>query len=602
MKTVTKKLFAMLLVAVMLLSAVPFGAAAAGVKAADCTCPHEHGLDAVTGICADCGHEVTDGVCYVAAAAESKTTTEEPAAKTAPAASESEAAAQSAEPATVGGASTLTLDAPAAQGLKDKIGEKTVTIEMTNTATAKTETVTASLPVGSVINLKYINGIVADTFGEDVTADSAYIVFSPLVQHNLKNGPHILLTNIKVQVTVSKGEPAPDPDPDPTMYHVQLRVVQGMGRTILPGFPAEMDVVAGSSLNLSDMVAAKGYVLKSVVDGASNDLTAQASNLVINSDISLTVTVEDEVDPEPTSYSVIFAPEGGYWTNASMSQRHEPLMFTVEAGGTVASKDIPGTSDIAADQKSADFLYWKNRATGEKFTAATKINGNVELVPEWATKKSTYTITFDPNGGSLRRHEDTMTVHYKEVLDDLPIPSHKRMDFKGWFDETGREWEDGDIYNIAQDLTLTAKWAKSTKVVLHIYMDGNTKKSVYDIELDGYSVGDTITMKHVRKDVWDAGISAKPGKKLEYDGLFDADTWERYVRRGRGGEDAIEIEDARHNDIYVMVFNGQTSHRPWDPTNPKTGDQMMLEAAIAVMGLTAVGFVVMTTLRKKKVL
>ena len=79
-----------------------------------------------------------------------------------------------------------------------------------------------------------------------------------------------------------------------------------------------------------------------------------------------------------------------------------------------------------------DFLGWYyQKSGGTKITADTMVNKirNHTLYARWAPKS--YTVTFDPNGGSVS--QTTKTVTYTYNYDELPTPTRTGYTFKGWY-------------------------------------------------------------------------------------------------------------------------------------------------------------------------
>ena len=67
--------------------------------------------------------------------------------------------------------------------------------------------------------------------------------------------------------------------------------------------------------------------------------------------------------------------------------------------------------------------------------------------------QKTYTVTLDPNGGSVS--EKTFTVEDGETV-NLPTPYRTGYRFLGWFDQDGEQITSATP--ITKDMTLTARW------------------------------------------------------------------------------------------------------------------------------------------------
>lgn len=80
----------------------------------------------------------------------------------------------------------------------------------------------------------------------------------------------------------------------------------------------------------------------------------------------------------------------------------------------------------------------------------------------------TYTLTFDPNGGTLSQTSKAVTLG--KTVGSLPTPTRSGYTFGGWYNEMeGTYLTETAIYDLEQDSTLTAVW---TEVHTHHYEMG----------------------------------------------------------------------------------------------------------------------------------
>lgn len=104
------------------------------------------------------------------------------------------------------------------------------------------------------------------------------------------------------------------------------------------------------------------------------------------------------------------------------------------------------------------FLGWKeNNKTID--TKVYTVNRHLNFVAEW--ELTNYEITFLMNG-STSHNDMKKTVTYQESF-ILPIPTKRGYTFLGWFLD-GQLFEE-NVWKITHDVTLEARWEKSTYVI-----------------------------------------------------------------------------------------------------------------------------------------
>ena len=105
------------------------------------------------------------------------------------------------------------------------------------------------------------------------------------------------------------------------------------------------------------------------------------------------------------------------------------------------------------------FDGWYTKATGgTKVTGSTTITTNSSHVLYAHWTPNTYTITFDPNGGSCSTESKIVT--YGATYGILPWPSLNSHSFEGWFTEPygGNNVSDSDVVEIVSNATVYAHW------------------------------------------------------------------------------------------------------------------------------------------------
>lgn len=269
-----------------------------------------------------------------------------------------------------------------------------------------------------------------------------------------------------------------------------------------------------------------------------------------------------------------------------------------------------------------------------------------------------YTLYFNANGGVVT--PTSKSVYFGSKVGVLPTATMAGKVFQGWKDANGNVYTADTVYQVAGDTSLTAVWQDEALVILYVYINGDFSSCNRMIVLDGFVKNNNISRSDVVSQV--AKYYAPASGYLNIAGLFDDYSWSSYrANTSKAGVENIQISSAHPNKIYVMVTNAKTgativngtttnngttiipgttnvngtyatspvgaywvstgngtgywvypaagtnngSITPtyiYYGTNPKTGDNAMIEIAAAVMVLAAGALVTIMTLRKKKMI
>lgn len=125
--------------------------------------------------------------------------------------------------------------------------------------------------------------------------------------------------------------------------------------------------------------------------------------------------------------------------------------------------------------------------------------------------------------------------------------------------------------------------AQDGKVYLEIYTNDNTKSVAKRVDITKYADDNKITQAEAEK-VIRSYFTAKSGYSLKMIGLFDENGWWWYTRDDETkGQKEIVVNRDGDDYVYVMVNNVKTSTA--DTSNPKTGDSIV--STLAGLGLSA---------------
>lgn len=329
----------------------------------------------------------------------------------------------------------------------------------------------------------------------------------------------------------------------------------------------------GKLANLPSPGTRTGYTFSAWKNGEQ----AVDEDTVYTGDVTLTA------DWIPITYNVIFDANGGVNANNTGSQSFRDVKY----GETL--------SPAAVTRASHRFLGWsRSKEGGQIITELQNLTAaqgeTVTLYAQWEYQAKN--ITFDADGGIINSSGSrvpTVTVRTQaEPLDTIdasrfPMPeARKYLTFVGWFTEPegqgvqvfpsgGRD--NGTVFT--GDATVYACW-RYDPLTIKLDCKGGT------VRVDG-------------KDV------KKAAMRTQYPGVLDGElptpTRKGYTFLGWYLSDGTKVDN-------TTVFEKDTTiYARWQGTgkwNPKTGDQVRLGLALAVLAAAAIGLGTAIVLRKRK--
>ena len=163
----------------------------------------------------------------------------------------------------------------------------------------------------------------------------------------------------------------------------------------------------------------------------------------------------------PTGYTITLDAQGGTVSPGTLS---------------VTYKTAVGALPTATPATASDaFLGWFTTPTGGwQYTDAT-IYRETKDTTLYAHRGAEHKITFDENGGDPVT-PSTLTVHEGVAVGTLPSGTRAGYEFLGWFDEANlpnpKQYIKTSIYNQANNITLTARWAVRTSYTITFDVQG----------------------------------------------------------------------------------------------------------------------------------
>lgn len=176
--------------------------------------------------------------------------------------------------------------------------------------------------------------------------------------------------------------------------------------------------------------------------------------------------------PPPTVYyTVTFDPNGG---------------SVVETSRQVEEGDIVGELPAATRAGYTQEGWWTDPVAGDEISSNTVVSADATNYAHWAANE--YTVTFDPNGGSVS--PSSKLVVFDGEYGELPEPAREGdWDFAGWFDANGAEVTTNRIVDIASDHTATAYWTYTGPIQFSLkvgeYFKATMTELGYDVPTNG---------------------------------------------------------------------------------------------------------------------
>lgn len=186
--------------------------------------------------------------------------------------------------------------------------------------------------------------------------------------------------------------------------------------------------------------------------------------------------------------------------NTTLYAVWEAITYTVSynkgANGTGTNTTATKTHGTALTLKGAIFTrtgYTQTGwATSDGGAKAYELNGSytdnkaVTLYPFWTAK--TYTVTFNPNGGTVSTASKTVT--YGQQYGSLPTPTRIGYKFDGWFTSAsgGTQVKTTTTVNVTANQTLYAHW--TVQSIIRVQTETGLKTAqVYGMTENGIKLG-----------------------------------------------------------------------------------------------------------------
>lgn len=170
----------------------------------------------------------------------------------------------------------------------------------------------------------------------------------------------------------------------------------------------------------------------------------------------------------------------------------KPVVYTVTyTDGLEGSAFAEQSSVVLEDAQTPAFEGTPER-TGYTFLGwspevAATVTADTVYTAMWSA--NSYTLYFNTVGGSKCKDQ---SVTYDAAIGSLPTPYRMGYKFMGWYDEAGNLVEADSLYQVAEDMTLKARW--SYKIPLPCLPEIDPDQPISEIEED---------LNSFISDIWD---------------------------------------------------------------------------------------------------
>ena len=282
-------------------------------------------------------------------------------------------------------------------------------------------------------------------------------------------------------------------------------------------------------------------------------------------------------------------------------------------------------ADLAEPRRDGHyFQYWTTRdgTVIDRYNKEDRATADgVMIYAQWVdniqSDSGTVDVTVNLMYSGLKEYINNIVpgVEMGNVLEYAGTPVRLNYKFLGWYWDkncTNKVDVEEKIYN---DRTIYAKWEyrdTNNDILLKVYLNGNTHTPVRTIDMYKYTRDDGyISMSEVKEAV-KLNYTGKNTDGMYFDGLYDSTEWLKYVdnKKTADAEGSIEMEYEPGVDtiVYVMVQNAKarsytastssSTTAKADSSNPKTGDAIY--APIMIMGASVSALAVLYYLNKKR--
>ena len=248
----------------------------------------------------------------------------------------------------------------------------------------------------------------------------------------------------------------------------------------------------------------------------------------------------------------------------------------------------------------------KDTSDRNTYYSASQVNGRTALVSAFDKE-----ITIQRNGDSCTlyflRSDGTVLESRKLYAGDQigTLPSYIVGNVPATWTYNGKPISATDVYNFkTTSVNIVPYFGGISDVYVDVYTNGNVKTLQTRVKVTDLVQNGVLYLNSEVKSAISSALRNSSNKNLTYTAFFDASSWSDFIKtkNTNGAAEPIRVGDnsERQGAVYLYVMVNNVTQKATDSTNPKTGDDVKLGVAAAVLAVAVVGFGAAIVIKKKK--
>lgn len=248
----------------------------------------------------------------------------------------------------------------------------------------------------------------------------------------------------------------------------------------------------------------------------------------------------------------------------------------------------------------------KDNSGASRFYTASQVTGGTAVV-----NANDVEVTIQRSGDSCTlnflRSDGTVLESRKLYAGDQigTLPSYTVGGVPATWTYNGKPISATDVYNFkTTSVNIVPYFGGISDVYVDVYINGNVKTMQTRVKVTDLVQNGVLYLNSDVKGAIASALRNTSNKNLTYTAFFDASTWSDFIKtkNTNGAAEPYRVGDnsERQGAVYLYVMVNNATVKATDSTNPKTGDNVKLGAAAAILAVAVVGFGAVVVINKKK--